>query len=230
MLRTRQHQFSDVGRDDDRAWRRPHDEGPGTATTTVALVALDGIVIDEATTFRSIFRRWPGARVVTVGRRRGRVTGVGGEVEVELGFDEIDRCDILLVPGSIGSETAGADPVVAAWIESQCRRARWVLASSTGTLLLARAGVALGDRAASHWLAREHLADYGIAIHDQPVHEHRQILTAGGWLGARDAALRVTEREHGVLTAAAIEAAIAPRADAPARRSRRHWWCRRSDR
>jgi cyclohexyl-isocyanide hydratase len=211
--------------DDDRRWRRP--EGDAVAATldtrTIAMVALNGIVIDEARTFRSVLARWPGTRWITVGREPGRVNGVGGEVVVDAGFDEVDRCDVLVVPGAIGSEAAGADPAIGSWIASRARTADWVLASSTGTLTLASAGVGLGDEAAGHWLARERLAGYGIATCTQAYHQHDRVITASGWLGARRASLQLTEELLGREFADDIAAALAPRRPVQSSVARR-WW------
>jgi transcriptional regulator GlxA family with amidase domain len=211
--------------DDDRRWRRP--EGDTISATlgarTIAMVALNGIVIDEARTFRSVLGRWPGARWITVGREPGRVSGVGGEVVVDAGFDEVDRCDILVVPGAIGSEAAGADPIIGTWVVGRARTADWVLASSTGTLALAAAGVVLGDEAAGHWLARERLALYGTGTCSQAYHQHDRVITASGWLGARRASLRLTEELHGREIADDIVAALAPRRSVSPTVARR-WW------
>jgi transcriptional regulator GlxA family with amidase domain len=211
--------------DDDQRWRRP--DGPAVSTIvrtrTIAMIALNGIVIDEALTFRSVLGRWPGVSWVTVGRRPGRVSGVGGEVVVDAGFDEVDRCDVLVVPGAIGSEATGADEAIGGWIASRARSADWVLASSTGTLALASAGVELGDEAAGHWLAGERLASYGIGTCTQAYHQHDRVITASGWLGARRASLRLTEELLGRDLADEIAAALAPhRSDTPGRA--RRWW------
>jgi transcriptional regulator GlxA family with amidase domain len=211
--------------DDDRRWRRPDGAAVATvvATRTIAMVALNGVVIDEACSFRSVLGRWPGVRWITVGREPGSVSGVGGEVVVDAGFDEIDRCDVLIVPGSIGSEAAGTDPVIGNWLANRARTADWVLASSTGTLALASAGVGLGGEAAGHWLARERLATYGVDTCTQPYHQHDRVITASGWLGARRASLRLTEEVLGLDVADDIAAALAPR-QAVAPGHARRWW------
>lgn len=210
--------------DDVRRWQRPDGDTVAVAgTRTIAMVALTGIVIDEACTFRSVLGRWPDVHWITVGRRPGSVSGVGGEVVVDARFDEIDRCDVLVVPGAIGSEAAGVDPVIGGWIASRARSAGWVLASSTGSLALASAGVVLGDEVAGHWLARERLADYGVDTCTQAYHQHDRVITASGWLGARRASLRLTEELFGRELADDIAAAIAPRQSAATGPTRR-WW------
>ena len=121
---------------------------------------------------------------------------------------------------------AARDQLVGDWVESQARSAGWVLASSTGTLLLARAGVPLGPEAATHWLASERLATYGVETCAQPFFQHRHVITSTGWLGARTASLQLTERIHGTDEARRIANAAEP--VTPATTLRRHrWWCRR---
>ena len=99
----------DDATDDDRRWRRPQGTtATATGTFSIAMVALQGIVLDEARSFQSVLAHWPRTTWLTVGRRRGPVNGVGGIIAVDTEFDEIDRCDVLIVPGAIGSEAAGA--------------------------------------------------------------------------------------------------------------------------
>jgi transcriptional regulator GlxA family with amidase domain len=113
--------------------------------------------------------------------------------------------------------------VIGRWVASRARTADWVLASSTGTLALASAGVGLGDEAAGHWLARERLAGYGVDTCTQPYHQHDRVITASGWLGARRASLQLTEELFGRDLADDIAAALAPRESAASGPTRR-WW------
>ena len=102
-----------------------------------------------------------------------------------------------------------------------------MLASSTGTLLLARAGVALGPEAATHWLASERLATCGVETSGQPFFQHRHVITSTGWLGARNASLQLTERIHGIDEARRIANTVAPVPSPTATTRHRHrWWCR----
>jgi len=211
---------------DDHRWRRP--DGCTTATIdtwSIVMVALHGIVVDEAETFRAVLGRWPGASWINVGREPGEVSGVGGAVAVDAGFDEIGGCDVLVVPGSIGCESAGAESRIGTWVASRARTAHWVLASSTGTLLLARSGVDLGTEAATHWLARDQLAGYGVDTCVRPYHQFDRVVTTTGWLGARQAAMRLTEAVFDVDVARRIADEIAPSDDddRPPRTGRR-WW------
>ena len=81
----------------------------------------------------------PGAQVVIAGAQPGIVAGPGGAHEVEATFDELDRADVVVVPGGLG---AHRHPEIAAWLRRI--KPRFVLASSTGSALLAASGLLQG--------------------------------------------------------------------------------------
>ncbi len=60
-------------------------------STTIAIVAYQGVLADETEAFRFVLSRIPGARVVTVGTSLGTIAGPGGAQQVEATIDQIDR-------------------------------------------------------------------------------------------------------------------------------------------
>lgn len=144
----------------DFAWRRP--EAGGHAGLRVACLVRTGLIVDELRMFEHAFATEGAvASFVNVGPHIGRVTGVHGTVTADLAFADDAGCvDILLVPGAIGTASATADHELIGWLVRAANTARWVIASSTGSVVLAATGALEGSEAATHWLAKESLTQY----------------------------------------------------------------------
>lgn len=184
-------------------WRRPGAEvdrrGP-----VVAVLVLHGVIVDEARAFGDVLSAWPGSTCYFVGSRRGRVTGVGGAIAADLALADVHAADVLVVPGGINIAAAADQPDVRRWLTIVAGSARWVLSSSTGTLLLARCGVLEGRDAATHWLAGEQLAEYGSPKSDDRICLTDRFITCSGGVAAFGGALHVVRQELGDEVAAQI--------------------------
>jgi putative intracellular protease/amidase len=149
----------------------------------VAIVAYHGVLADESDAFRGVLAKIPGARLCTVGDHRGVAPGPGGAQIVEDTFADVDRADVVVVPGGLGSHR---HPEIALWLRRI--HPRWVLASSTGTALLAAAGLLRHRVAATHWLAGPLLERYGAIPSTERLVVDRPFITCAGLTGTFDAA------------------------------------------
>ena len=178
----------------------------------VAIVAYQGVLADESHAFREVLRRAPGVHLVTVGERLGIVAGPGGAQVVDATFDDVRSATIVVVPGGLGSHR---HPEIAAW--TLAARPDWVLASSTGSALLAAAGVLRGRSATTHWLAGPLLERHGVTLSHERVVVDEPFVTCTGSSSTFDAAFRVVQRMWGADTVTRIRAELAAApADEPA--------------
>jgi transcriptional regulator GlxA family with amidase domain len=161
-------------------------------TSTIAIVAYQGVLADETEAFRFVLSRIPGSHVVTVGERRGTVAGPGGVQVVEAMFDEIGNPDVVALPGGLGCHR---HVEVARWLRSI--EPRWLLASSTGSALLAAAGMLRDVSAATHWLAGSILEKHGAHPSPDRLVIAGHIVTCTGRASALDAALVVARSSGG---------------------------------
>ena len=141
----------------------------------VAIVAYQGVLADETDAFREVLQLLPGARVVIAGAERGLVAGPGGAQEVEATFDELDRADVVVVPGGLG---AHRHPEIAVWLRRI--NPRFVLASSTGSALLAASGLLKGRTAVTHWLAGPLLELHGVKVSKARLEVDEPYVTCSG--------------------------------------------------
>lgn len=168
-----------------------------------------GVSVNECEAFARAFRQVEASGLgrcdlVGVGSDRGEVVGVGGRRRVDLTFDEARRPDVVLVPGGLGVDRTSHDERLVAWLRSVEPTSQWVAASSTGTVVVAAAGL-LGDHpAATHWLAGGKLAEFGSAASDERIVEVGHVLTCRGHVSATDVALLMILRLFNRATAAQV--------------------------
>ncbi len=197
----------------------------------VAVALYPGVSADECEAFTCVFDLLDGTELVGVGAALGSVEGPGGGHRVDATFDQIQNPDIVLVPGGIGCARAAGDEPLLDWLRAVAPRCTWMAAASTGTVIVAAAGL-LGDRdAATHWLAGDLLAEHGSQASAERVVEIGNIITCEGRITAMHVALLVTLRVAGAAAVADVRDRLATGAVPQRDVSRwRRWWSRRSGR
>ena len=170
----------------------------------IALVVYDGVLSDECASFRSVLERIPDATLVTVGAQHGHVAGPGGLQTVDASFDEVVQPDVVVVPGGLGCERRAADERLQQWLRHVAPSAMWIVASSTGSVVLAAAGLLGGQPAATHWLAVGLLERYGVEHSDQRLLVNGNVVTCEGRVTALEAAFTVAEQCAGADVVARI--------------------------
>lgn len=171
------------------------------ATATAAIVAYQGVLVDEAEVFRFVLSRFPGMRTVVVGTTLSTFAGPGGVETAEATLAEIGNPEIIAVPGGLGCHRQAQ---IADWLRAVSPR--WILASSTGSALLAAAGLLRDATAATHWLAGDLLERYGAHASAEQMVVDGPIVTASGSASAFRAALVVAHAYGGADLAHRIHA------------------------
>jgi cyclohexyl-isocyanide hydratase len=116
--------------------------------------------------------------------------------------------DVLLVPGGAGTGDLIADPTVLDWVATQGRRARFVTAVCTGSLVLGAAGLLDGYEATTHWAYMDILPIFGARPVRQRVVVDRNRITAGGVTAGIDFGLQLVAQLAGETVAQAIQLAL----------------------
>jgi transcriptional regulator GlxA family with amidase domain len=177
-----------------------HDASVSDPLLPVVILAYDGVAADEAGVIAEILTG-AGIEIVVAAVQTTAVTSFHGSVSSTRPVAGFGPCAALVIPGGMGVKTAARDSRLTDAIAELAERSTWLGATSTGSILLAAAGLATGARATTHWLARELMEDRGMVCVDEPFVEHGRLLTASGlgssaMLGFRlVAALRGTDAE-----------------------------------
>jgi transcriptional regulator GlxA family with amidase domain len=186
----------------------------------VALVLFPGVSIDECEAFAIAFRQLTlsglaDCQLIGVGAVRGEVAGIGGRRNVEQTFTETPRPDVVLVPGGIGVERTSHDEALLAWLRSVEPSCQWMAASSTGTVVVAAAGL----------LADPRLAEFGSEASAERIVEVGRVVTCHGRISAMDVALLMILRLTNRATAEQVRVDL-ERAHLQAAATQPSWWQR----
>ena len=133
-------------------------------------------------------------------------------------FDDAPEYDLICVPGGGGVNPLLTDEEVLDFVRVQAKTARFVTSVCTGALVLGRAGLLAGKRAATHWNAMDLMDRFGaVAVYERVVRDGN-IITAGGVTSGIDFGLAVIAelmgQDEAQIVQLSLEYAPAPPFDA----------------
>jgi putative intracellular protease/amidase len=157
----------------------------------------------------TIFSRIPGASAVVASEPGGTIESDGG-----LAFAgtrrmaEIERCDLLFVPGGFTATTVANDEAFMREFRRLAASARYLTSVCTGSLVLGAAGLLKGKRAACHWAWRHLLPLFGAIPDPARVVRDGNLITGGGVTAGIDFALVVAAEIGGEALAQSLQLAL----------------------
>ena len=145
-----------------------------------------------------VLTRLPGAQVIIASKDGGTVRARHGlAFEGARRLTEIDRCDLICIPGGPGTAAAMLDESYIAEVRRLADGARYVTSVCTGSLILGAAGLLKGKRAACHWASRQFLEAFGAVPAKERVAIDGRIITGGGVTAGIDFGLTVAAEVAG---------------------------------
>ncbi|MER6360525.1 DJ-1/PfpI family protein [Kitasatospora sp. NPDC001527] len=149
----------------------------------------------------------PGATVRFVTGEPGPVRDAFGAmpVHVATAYPEVERCDVLLIPGGGGIRPMLADPAFLDWVRRIHAGTRFTTSVCTGAVVLGAAGLLKGLTATTHWAATAELESHGAVYTADRVVRHDRLITAAGVSSGIDMALRLSALLTDEVTAQAIQ-------------------------
>jgi putative intracellular protease/amidase len=157
----------------------------------------------------TVFSRIPGARVLVASEPGGPIESDGGLVFAGTRrMAEIDRCDLLFVPGGFAATEVANDEAFLREFRRLAASARYLTSVCTGSLVLGAAGLLKGKRAACHWAWRQLLPLFGAIADPARVVRDGNIITGGGVTAGIDFALVVAAEIGGDELAQALQLAL----------------------
>jgi putative intracellular protease/amidase len=163
-----------------------------------------------------VLARMPGAEAIIASKD-------GGALESELGLTftnlralaDIDRADMIVVPGGPGQTEAMLDPDFMAEVRRLGEGAEYIASVCTGSLILGAAGLLAGKRAGCHWAYRELLPAFGAVADPARVVRDGNTFSGGGVTAGIDIALSIVAAIKGDDVAKTIQLAIEYAPDPP---------------
>jgi putative intracellular protease/amidase len=186
----------------------------------IVFVLFEGVTQLDFTGPHQVLSRVPGA-AIRVASVAGTPITADGLVFASLSrLADVERCDVLIVPGGFGTTAAMGDPALLGEIRRLAAGAGFVTSVCTGSLLLAAAGLLEGRRAACHWASRDLLALFGAIPDPGRVVCDGHLITGGGVTAGIDFALTLAAELAGPETAQAIQLSLEYAAAPPFRSGR----------
>ena len=174
----------------------------------IAILIYEGLTALDAVGPYEVLALVPGARVQFVAREPGpKRTDTGClALTADYALADVPRPDVVLVPGSSNStRDAMSDGATLDWLRAAHETTRWTTSVCSGALVLAAAGLLAGKRAATHWAAAPHLAQFGAKYAAERFVEEGKIITAAGVSAGIDMALHLAARVAGEDAAQVIQ-------------------------
>ncbi|MFJ5779130.1 DJ-1/PfpI family protein [Streptomyces sp. NPDC093094] len=173
----------------------------------IAIVLFDRFTALDAVGPYETLGRLPDAELVFVAERAGPVRSDTGSLALvaDRTLAEVPAPDIVVVPGGPGQTQQMDNRVLLDWLRTADASSTWTTSVCTGSLLLAAAGLLKGRRAASHWLALEYLAGFGVESTGERVVFDGKYVTAAGVSSGIDMGLALLGRIAGDEHAQAVQ-------------------------
>jgi putative intracellular protease/amidase len=183
------------------------------AGPNIGILLYDGYSLLDPTGPAEVLSRLPDATVTMIAERRGAVRTDTADVAVvaEQSIDDVDRLDVLLVPGAGNRGTVAAmnNEALLRWIRQIHRHSRWTTSVCTGSIVLAGAGLLDGKRATTYWASAEYLqSTFDVTYLPQRYVRSGKIITAAGVSAGVDMALYLASLITDDDTAQAIQLAV----------------------
>ncbi|MFE2428979.1 DJ-1/PfpI family protein [Streptomyces sp. NPDC059373] len=149
----------------------------------------------------------PGARVRFVAPEQGRISDVLGAlaVTVDSRYDDIESCDVLMVPGGVGTRVLMKDDAFLDWVRRINATSAFTTSVCTGSLVLGAAGLLTGLDATTHWASVAELEAFGARYSTDRVVRQGKIVTSAGVASGIDMALHLAAWLTDDATAQAIQ-------------------------
>jgi len=173
--------------------------------TRIVFALYPGVTQLDFTGPHQVFSRLPKAEVICASVTGEPITTDNLTFSGLTRLAEVERCDVLCVPGGMGTSAAMGDQALLDQVRRLAATATYVTSVCTGSLILAAAGLLRGKRAASHWAWRDQLALFGVTVDAGRVVRDGNVLTGGGVTAGIDFALTLAAEIAGDDVAQAIQ-------------------------
>lgn len=123
-------------------------------------------------------------------------------------FENCPTLDVICVGGGLKQAEIVDDPEILEFLRLQGRTAKFITSVCGGSEFLAKAGLLDGYRAATHWAARQKLAELGVEVGTERVVIDRDRISGGGVTAGIDFGLVLAETLYGEEVAKLVQLMI----------------------
>lgn len=175
----------------------------------IVLLLYPGMTALDLVGPHEVLSRLPGARIRRVAAVAGPIeTDSGLVLHAEQALGEVERADILFVPGASDAWPVTRSAATLDWLRRIDETTSWTVSVCTGALILGAAGLLTGHRATTFWSEHDTLRDFGATPVDERVVVSGKVITGAGVSAGIDLALALADRVAGRLVAQGLQLGI----------------------
>lgn len=181
-----------------------------TNQTEIVFYLYEGMTALDAVGVYEVVRHLPNSTVKFASKNKGLVKMDSQilSLQAEYSISDINRADIVVIPGGATTYTQIQDKDVVNWVKKIHETTRWTTSVCTGSGLLFAAGILKGKEAVTHWASMDYIKAMGGIQSKQRVCQVGKIITSAGVSAGIDMALTLVGKEVGDDLAKAIQLAI----------------------
>lgn len=175
----------------------------------IVIFLFDNFTALDAVGPYEVLSKLPDAKVRFVAVDKGIYNDQHG-LPLEAGYDtdEIDKADVLLIPGGFGIDETLKDAELLAWVRAIDKTTQWTTSVCSGALLLAAAGLLDGRKCTTHWRRRDQLKGYPVEVVNERYVRDGKYVTSAGVSAGIDMAIYLASLIAGDEVAMTIQAGI----------------------
>lgn len=152
-----------------------------TETFKIAILIFDNFTLLDVAGPYEVLSKIPNSRVYMVALKPGLYADANGlKLMADSSVSEIDKPDLLIIPGGFGIDQLLENQELLHWIRNAHISSRWTVSVCSGAILLAAAGILENCKATTHWGRKEQLAKYGVIIQNERYVKDGKIITSAG--------------------------------------------------
>ena len=174
----------------------------------IVIYIYNGLTALDAVGPYEVLSRLPDAEVKFVAKEKGVVVTDTHFLKLVAEYDisEIDKADILVIPGSVvGFIREAKDKELLSWITKIDFTSTWTTSVCSGSIILAATGLLKDKKATSHWGVIHLLKEYGSIPTSERYIQEDKIITAQGVSAGIDMSLYLASQIVGIEKAKAYQ-------------------------
>jgi putative intracellular protease/amidase len=174
----------------------------------IVIYIYNGLTALDAVGPYEVLSRLPNANVKFVAKEKGVIVTDTHFLKLVAEYDisEIDKADILIIPGSVvGFLREAKDKALLSWITKINLTSTWTTSVCSGSIILAATGLLKDKKATSHWGVIHLLKEYGSIPTSERYVQEDKIITAQGVSAGIDMSLYLASQVVGIENAKAYQ-------------------------
>lgn len=174
----------------------------------ITYLMYDGITALDVVGSYEFLCRLPQAKIQFVGVYKGVIKTDTHALKLNSDFilDEIKETDVLIIPGAtISFLEVIQNKNILQWIRKIHETTKYTVSISSGSVILAAAGLLEHKNASSHWYSKRFLESYDVKISNKRYVQDGKIITSSGVTAGIDLALHLCELLSDAETAHVIQ-------------------------